>query len=1080
MKCQMFRVAEIRDAMKADVARASYLIMVGGLKAMAKKEASIIEQCSEYIASLPEVLATMEEDTSDTKSVSWGSAEIIEYTPYAWLEPRTIKAPKCNLDLEWLGALAREIATTTPAILQYLDAKAKAQAKPKPEPKPEPERKQGRTPFDNFWKFPCRFEGKEPTCKWKDPAKQQKAPINPKWFNTGIPTGTRNNLLVVDLDVKDDGLEEFGKYIQEHGKPNTLHVITPTGGEHYYFNYAHADPETAQMIKTFLKNSTKFRGKGIDIRSEGGYIVAPPSRREGKAYEADNLTKPIDIPPSLVAWLLEGQESKAPKAKKVTSKALHNVQNNACTDLVNHQNLDGYKYDLNDEQIWNILEQLPDEYLTNYTKWLTVTSILKRHGKHAIWSEWSKRGGNYDEAENERKWRANEGILDINYLVWVLNQKGGNVEQIPKHKIYDPIIELPGGWKQQTGNKRYVSELLDYRTFSKHDTIVIESCTGTGKTTAIAQHMAREEGKFLSIVTRTSLADQHCKSFKDIGLVNYQDIKHSYCEQQRLVICLNSLGKLEALDDDDMTEYTVFIDEVSSLIEFTGNDLLDTIMRKIVVTLSRLLKHAKRVILSDAMINDGAFELVKNRAPGLVLKNEFKRYLNTPAVRMRNEEEFLQLLRDHCNSNQPFLFGCDSCSVATKFYYDCRETLPEELKEKMLLITADSLYRVKDATKEFKDKFVFYSPKITFGVDFTIDVPQDVFIYIAGNSILPSGSYQQATRCRNIKTLYYFGEVFQQDAFYTDLEEVKQCVESAVQASKNFNTTCTYIDENDEVKVVRNTFFNLYCYNEFVKDTYETNKVKHFEDILANNGFKLSSQGAPAKVSPETKAQQTQVMADINDTMFEEFIESSSKFEDKYQNLVKTIQYLKLPIDDREALTTYKDEIMSKWAVRDHDAIVRFFKSNEYINDKVSELNFKGIDIKTLGTSYNKLKILREFEARHGISVWNPVVTINAEMDDAFYNLIKTAFRTKLQKPTTPEEVVKFYGALVKSATCRNLINVKKNVIKINDELAMYHLELNSYKNTRRLGFSPEAKQYFGIESNEVPYMNGADLGLDD
>ena len=78
----------------------------------------------------------------------------------------------------------------------------------------------------------------------------------------------------------------------------------------------------------------------------------------------------------------------------------------------------------------------------------------------------------------------------------------------------------------------------------------------------------------------------------------------------------NSLGKLEALGDDEIAEYTVFIDEVTSLIEFTGNDLLDAVMRKIVVTLSRLIKHAKRVILSDAMINDGAFELVKKQLPG--------------------------------------------------------------------------------------------------------------------------------------------------------------------------------------------------------------------------------------------------------------------------------------------------------------------------------------------------------------------------------------------------------------------------------------------------------------------------------
>ena len=71
------------------------------------------------------------------------------------------------------------------------------------------------------------------------------------------------------------------------------------------------------MIKHFLNNSTKFRGKGIAIRSESGYIVGPPSVRNGKAYEPTNLTKPIDIPPSLVAWLLEGQATKTQTQKKL-------------------------------------------------------------------------------------------------------------------------------------------------------------------------------------------------------------------------------------------------------------------------------------------------------------------------------------------------------------------------------------------------------------------------------------------------------------------------------------------------------------------------------------------------------------------------------------------------------------------------------------------------------------------------------------------------------------------------------------------------------------------------------------------
>jgi hypothetical protein len=83
----------------------------------------------------------------------------------------------------------------------------------------------------------------------------------------------------------------------------------------------------------------------------------------------------------------------------------------------------------------------------------------------------------------------------------------------------------------------------------------------------------------------------------------------------------------------------------------------------------------------------------------------------------------------------------------------------------MLLITADTGFCVTNATEHFKDNFVFYSPTITFGVDFSVDVPQDVFIYIAGNSIQPSGSFQQAIRCRNIKHYNISGRYFNKMPF---------------------------------------------------------------------------------------------------------------------------------------------------------------------------------------------------------------------------------------------------------------------------------------------------------------------------
>ena len=140
----------------------------------------------------------------------------------------------------------------------------------------------------------------------------------------------------------------------------------------------------------------------------------------------------------------------------------------------------------------------------------------------------------------------------------------------------------------------------------------------------------------------------------------------------------------------------------------------------------------------------------------------------------------------------------------TAFYHHCLEHVAEQsLKDKFLLITAETGARVKDASKEFEGKFVFYSPKITFGVDFSSLVAQDVFIHITGNSIQPSGSFQQTTRCRNIKTLYYFGECTEILSFYNSLAEVRADVEEAFETSNKFNTTCTYLDEFDKVQVVK-------------------------------------------------------------------------------------------------------------------------------------------------------------------------------------------------------------------------------------------------------------------------------------
>lgn len=91
------------------------------------------------------------------------------------------------------------------------------------------------------------------------------------WFkddslNIGIVTGEVSGLSVVDCDSK-----EGWDYIESNGLGATPKVKTGRG-YHYYFKY-----------KTGMRNNIKVR-PGIDIKSEGGYVVAPPSMHKSGVY----------------------------------------------------------------------------------------------------------------------------------------------------------------------------------------------------------------------------------------------------------------------------------------------------------------------------------------------------------------------------------------------------------------------------------------------------------------------------------------------------------------------------------------------------------------------------------------------------------------------------------------------------------------------------------------------------------------------------------------------------------------------------------------------------------------------------
>ena len=145
---------------------------------------------------------------------------------------------------------------------------------------------------------------------------------------------------------------------------------------------------------------------------------------------------------------------------------------------------------------------------------------------------------------------------------------------------------------------------------------------------------------------------------------------------------------------------------------------------------------------------------------------------------------------------------------------------------------------------------MYYSPSVTFGLDHNNnnDIPLDVFIYIKGESILPDAIFQQATRDRNIKTLYYYSNSKEKKAEYDSLEDITKKYKEIY--NMKIHNLSTSIHTN---KIEENTFFKLFVQNEYAKDCYITNKTRHFENILETNGFIKSEEGVINYLEREKK-----------------------------------------------------------------------------------------------------------------------------------------------------------------------------------------------------------------------------------
>lgn len=169
---------------------------------------------------------------------------------------------------------------------------------------------------------------KRPLIEWKE--YQSRFPTEEEiktWFSkpnvmgVAIITGSLSKLVVLDIEKDADltGIENSP----------TITSKTGGGGEHRYFRYP---------LMGVIHNSAKQIHEKMDIRGEGGYVVAPPSLHpSGNLYEWFDLCSPDEIElEEIPKWLYEKIISSAQKKsiEEITGGVKQGSRNESATSLI--------------------------------------------------------------------------------------------------------------------------------------------------------------------------------------------------------------------------------------------------------------------------------------------------------------------------------------------------------------------------------------------------------------------------------------------------------------------------------------------------------------------------------------------------------------------------------------------------------------------------------------------------------------------------------------------------------------------------------------------------------------------------
>ena len=193
--------------------------------------------------------------------------------------------------------------------------------------------------------------------------------------NVGIVTGPKSGFFVVECDTPEghdvDGIASLAMVVAKYGAlPDTLMAESPSGSLHHYFRY----PDHVRIV-----NSASKIAPGIDVRGDGGMVVAPPSvKPDVGSYRWINNNAIADAPD----WL-----------------------NTLCQEeLTNRSQEQGQSQTLDHAEVAAALAVIPSD---GEPVWFEIgCALAKEFGDVglSIFTKWSEQSKKYNANECEQKW----------------------------------------------------------------------------------------------------------------------------------------------------------------------------------------------------------------------------------------------------------------------------------------------------------------------------------------------------------------------------------------------------------------------------------------------------------------------------------------------------------------------------------------------------------------------------------------------------------------------------------------------------------------------------------------------------